>query len=294
MPDIASEDAAPDRLTTPEQSFWRRVLREPLLHFLILAGLLFVAQAIFASDDRDLIVVDMATQDFLIQQEEDLLLRPLTEEEKELVVSNFIEEEILVREAVKRGFSDSSRVRALLLQNMRFFIAGDIPEPTDEDLEAYFEANIDTFTSPPSFDLDHVMFNAESDLPPDLLAQLNGGADPAEIGDGDVTFGRVMRFITQRRLAQSFGPEAASEALAALDGNDRWHGPFLAPTGTRHFLRVVQINPPSAPEFEVAKDWIATQWIATKSRELLDQEIRSVSDDYRIDIIRPSGEGSGA
>ena len=35
-----------------------KLLKEPLVHFLVLAGLLFVAQALFARDSRDLIVVD--------------------------------------------------------------------------------------------------------------------------------------------------------------------------------------------------------------------------------------------
>lgn len=272
----------------------QRLAREPLLHFLLLAGLLFVAQAIFASDDRDVIVVDVATQDFLIKQEQDLLLRPLTDDEKDAVVNSFIEEEILVREAVKRGFSDSSRVRALLLQNMRFFIAGDIQEPTDEVLQAYFDANLDAFTSPPSFDLGHVMYASGSDVPPDILEQLNSGANPATFGvaTSELTFGQVMRFMTQRRLVQAFGPETAQSALAALETDDQWHGPFLAPTGSKHFLRVEKRNPPSVPEFEQAKDWIATQWLADKSRELLDEELSKVEQDYRIDVI-PRAEADG-
>ena len=192
----------------------------------------------------------------------------------------------------KRMFCNSSARTRELSENPRFFIAGDIPEPTEDDLKTYFETNIDRFTSPPSFDLDHVMFNADSTPPPDLIEQLNAGADPARFGDGDLTFGRVMRFMTQTRMVQSLGPDAAREALAALDGNERWQGPFVAPTGSQHFLRVVTRNAPTVPEFNRARDWIATQWLADKSREMLDEELRKVAAEYRIEII-PQVEADG-
>lgn len=72
-----------------------------------LAGLLFLASALWAGGAREAIRVDKATQDFLIKQRAELLLRPLTPEEKKQVVDDFIVEEILVREAKKRGLDNS-------------------------------------------------------------------------------------------------------------------------------------------------------------------------------------------
>lgn len=118
----------------PPRGLVRRILAEPLVHFVGLALGLFVANALLGRDDRDVIVVDTAAQKFLFKQEEDLRLRPLTEKEKAEIVRNYIDEEILVRETKARGFTDSSRIRQLLLQNMRFFIGSDMPDPTGEEL----------------------------------------------------------------------------------------------------------------------------------------------------------------
>lgn len=133
---------------------FRRILREPLIHFVALAGMLFTAQAIYAGDNREIIRVDKTTQDFLIKQRGELLLQDLTEEEQQETIENYVEEEILVREARKQGFDDSSRIRSLMVQNMRFFIGSDIGEPTEQELREFFEKNIDRFTSPPSLDMD--------------------------------------------------------------------------------------------------------------------------------------------
>jgi len=152
------------------------IVREPLVHFLILAALLFLAQAGLRGDGREEIVVDAATQTFLLDREAQVTLQTPSEEDRARLIEEFVDEEILVREATKRGFTDSSRIRALLLQNMRFFITGDIAEPSDEELRAFFEAEKDSFRSPPSVDLDHLLFEDPATVPPGLTAALNAGA----------------------------------------------------------------------------------------------------------------------
>ena len=117
-------------MSEPIDSFpaFRRFIREPLVHFLTIAVLLFVLNAVFSVDDREVITVDVAAQEFLVQRRQELLLRPMTDEEKTEVVQDFIEAEILVREARKRGFENNSRIRSLLIQNMRFFMTSEIPD----------------------------------------------------------------------------------------------------------------------------------------------------------------------
>ena len=280
----------PDAMAPDGGKLLRAAVREPFFQFLALAGLLFLAQGIFSGDDREVISVDSDTQAYLFQQRQDLMLRPLTDEEKREAISDFIEEELLVREANKRGFADSSRIRRLLLQNMRFFIAGDLPEPSTEELQAFFEENKSSFQSPPSFELDHILFTEASDVPEGLNEQLNGGADPDGFGDEDFTFGRKMRFMDEMRLIAAFGRSAAQDILALPQDDTGWHGPFISDQGQAHFLRITQRNPPSVPEFETARDWVSAQWMTSKSRELMDAELSLVRPNYRIEIAEPGSD----
>ena len=271
-----------------------RLAREPLVHFLLLAGLLFLAQAIFAGDRREVIVVDAAAQQYLFRQQEELLLRPLTAAEKQAIVDNFIEEEILVREATARGFTDSGRIRALLLQNMRFLIAGDLPEPSETELRAFYEKNKDDLASPPSVDLDHILYESPDAVPPDLVTQLNEGADPARFGTPDFATSLKLRFMDTGRLVNAFGPEAAREITALPPDDRQWHGPFVSPQGTVHFIRVAQRNEPRIPTFDRARDWIIAQWFSAKSRELMDRELETLRPNYRVEVTpldETQGEG---
>lgn len=266
------------------KSFLQKFIEEPLLHFLLLAACLFVVHSLIGIEDKDLIVVDAEAQKYLFKQEQDLRLRPLTDEEKKRIIENYIEEEILVREAKARGFTDSSRIRALLIQNMRFFLSSDVPEPAEDDLRAHFEANKDDFTSPPSLNLNHVMFKDSVSVPEDILQALDEAEDPSKIGEFDTQLGYDIRFLDQRRLVGLFGADTAKELLSVPKGDKSWHGPIEAPNGSVHFLRVTAHNPPRTPDFETARDWVSTHWLSSKSRALIDASLTDMRENYQVEV----------
>lgn len=268
--------------------FWRFMRNEPLVHFILLAGLLFLAQAIWSGDDREVITVDRATQEFLVKQKQDLLLKPLSEEEKERVIESFIEDEMLVREARKRGFDDNSRIRRLLIQNMRFFIAKDLGKPSNEELRSFFEANADRFQSPPAITYDHVFFKDPEAIPAEALEKLKSGADHTTLGDFSLAFARQVPKATEKIILGWFGPKVGRQVLALEDGE--WHGPFVSPQGG-HFLRIAERIPSSRPDFAAAKNWIEAQWYFSQQREVLDEELAKIRKGYRIEVARPSGDG---
>ncbi len=148
----------------------RQLRHEPLVHFLLPAALLFLADHVFSSMQRDEIVVDRQTAEFLIQQRQDLELRELGPEERRETIDAFVEDEILYNEAYKRGLDKGdSRMRRNLILKMRGLLIGDIEPPTDTELRAYFEANREKFTRPATLSLDHVSYRDPDQVPRDLL-----------------------------------------------------------------------------------------------------------------------------
>lgn len=254
---------------------------EPLLHFAVLAALLFAAHALWAGDDREVITVDAATQQYLIKQKQDLLLRPLSKTEKDEVIAAFVEDEMLVREAKKRGFDNNSRVRRLLVQNMRYFYSSDLPKPTDATLKAYFEANPERFRSPATAAYDQVFFKDAAAVPKDLLGQLNAGADHTNLGDTSLTVGRKVTGVDQKALVRTFGADEARRILAIADR--QWHGPFASSQGV-HFLRVAERQPARQAAFARARKWIEADWRLTKQRSTLDRELAKIRQGYRVEI----------
>ena len=256
------------------------IFREPLVHFLGLAALLFIVNVVFSGDEREVITVDVATQEYLIEQRQNLVLRNLTEQEKAEVIETFIEEEVLIREARKRGFENSSRIRALLIQNMRFFMNREIPEPTEEELRAFFEQNIEMFESPATVYYDRALFNDPDAIPPVSLSLLRSGQSPDELGDVDWRNTKIIR-ATEEAIVASFGPHVSPQILAIED--ERWQGPFISENGV-HFLRVAERHPSWRPDWEASKNWVDSEWLRIKNQEIIDREMAAMLQNYRIEI----------
>jgi len=256
------------------------------VHFLGLAVLFFVANAIFSADEREAITVDVPTQEYLVAQQQELLLRQMTEEEETQAVEDFIDEEILVREARKRGYENSSRIRRLLIQNMRFFMTNDIPDPTESDLRTYFDANIERFETKPSVTYEHAFFSNPDTVAPNTLDALHAGTDHRSIGDTNPMTARLTR-TSERQIVANFGREQAPAILSIRD--DQWHGPFTSVNGV-HFLRVAERHPGARPSFEAAQNWLSQEWRLNKSREIVEQEMTRMRENYRIEVLQPEAE----
>jgi hypothetical protein len=262
------------------------IKREPLVHFLGTALLLFIAHAVFSGDDREVITVDVVTQKYLVQQRQDLVLRPLTDAEKTEVVENFIEEEILVREARKRGFENNSRIRALLIQNMRFFMASDIPDPTDEDLRGFFHKNIERFATEFTITYDHVYFANPDTVPANTLEVLRAGADYRRLGDTN-SFTAQLANTSEQQIVATFGREQAPGILDI--NNEQWHGPFTSANGV-HFMRISERHPSVRPTYEAVQPWLKQEWLMAKNREIVERELAIMRENYRIEVLQPKLE----
>ena len=175
-----------------ESSITHRLLHEPLVHFVVLASLLFLIDAAFSGARKETIVVDRQTIDYLMQQREDLELRKLGSDERQETISAFVEDEILYREAYRRGLDKGdSRMRRNLILKMRGLLVGDIEAPTEEELKAFFEDNRERFTTPATWSLEHVYFSDPRQVPPRLLGELRSGLDPDSVGESSLAMERT-------------------------------------------------------------------------------------------------------
>lgn len=267
--------------------FFIKLGKEPLFHFLILATLLFLFDHLFSSNQKEKIVVDRQTIEFLIKQREDLELRKLSAEERKQTVDSFIEDEILYSEAYKRGLDKGdSRMRRNLILKMRGLLIGELKRPTEKELREYFEANREKFTQPATISLQQVSFSDPTQLPDDILKKLQSGLDPSRIGEYQSGLGRSLPRMSQKGLVGTFGTKAARIILAIDDG--RWHGPIDSNSAV-HFVRITGREPARESRYEDIKSYLEGDWMMDQSRLAVDQEIKKLSDNYEI-VIEKAGE----
>jgi hypothetical protein len=261
--------------------------REPLLHFLILGALLFGAYALLAPSAKDTIVVDQAAIDRLVKEQEGLLARPLSQEERQSAIRTMIDDEVLLREAYRRGLDQDAVVQRHLVQKMRFILGEDQAEPSEAELRAFLESNQERYRMPPRVTLEQIFYADPAAVPADLLDRLRAGADPEVLGDRLDMLGPTLDQYSLRDLIGLVGPDLARRIFELPP--DGWHGPMASERGV-HFVRVLEHHPSAVPTFEELTDYLRQDWSFARQEETVAARLVELRANYRIVVE----DGAGA
>ena len=264
-----------------DSSILGRAIREPVLQFALLAAVLFALDVQRSGLGGEELRVEAETIEFLVQRDEDLLLRELTAGERAEVIEGFIEDEVLVREAYKRGLDRTSRIRSQLVMAMRFMLSEDVPEPTESQLRTFYDENRSRFAIPPGLTIEQVFFSDRDRVPGGMLAQLRGGADFRTVGENSLAASPVLPRMSQSKLVGNFGPETARQILAIEDGD--WQGPFNSPGGA-HFIRIAERYPERLSSFEETERYLRSVWAFERNRSSLERQVEELKQSYRVVI----------
>jgi hypothetical protein len=133
----------------------RALLREPLLHFFLLGSLIFAADAVLrppAKDEHQITVTKALRQSFIESFSEDKDSVP-SEDDIGKMVDAWVASEILYREGKKLGVDrgdETIRDRIAYKLQVLIFSQVQVPQPTEDELHAWFAANHQRFDDPES------------------------------------------------------------------------------------------------------------------------------------------------
>ncbi|MGH9390583.1 MAG: peptidyl-prolyl cis-trans isomerase [Vicinamibacteria bacterium] len=257
----------------------RDFAREPLLHFAAAGAILFLASALFAPSDSNRIVVTKEVAQALATEREELLLRPLSSEERDRLVSDFIDEEVLLHEAYRQGLDRGDpRIRRWLIDKVAFLIDEEPKEPAPADLDALFREKPEHYLTPRAVSFDHV-FYASGDGEP-ILSALRAGADFTRLGD-EFWLGRTLNRFSELELSTTLGADFATRVLALPVGE--WVGPIPSSRGV-HFVRVTAKHDPELPPRDDVAWALREDWLRTKREESRARKLGELRARYRIEI----------
>lgn len=259
--------------------------REPLVVFLLIGGLVFAVDAYWASTRKEQIIVDQSTIDYLIARQENVELREIRPDEIGGLIEAHIEDELLYREAYKRGLNEGdTRMRRNMILKLKGLMVTGLDEPTDEELRTFYEDSQKRYTSEEQFEIDHLYFSKEGSVPGDLQDQLEQGADFKLVSESySRTLGRSNLQATRSDLSEFFGTEAAHAIVDAK--NDGWMGPFSSQYGV-HFIRRNAVIPPQTASFEDVAPYLRMDWQSSEVSKLIEAELEAVRSNYDIRVER--------
>jgi hypothetical protein len=275
----------------------KRILQEPLFHFFILGGLIFLLSGLFGNKDyipqNNVVLVSAVTIDNYTKQWSAQMGRPATEEEISGFIEKYIREEILSREAITLGLDKGDIVIKRRLVQKIDFMSGEmleVPQPTEEELTNYFEVNRSNYRLPRRISFTQVFLNIEG-LPND-----EAYAKATELKNqlSDVDPGNAFQYGSSTLLEDSYD-NVSDEELSKLFGDTEffkilwefpgysWQGPVESVFGL-HLVYVSDKTDMRIPELTDIKMEVLRDLISDKQREIKQQFIESLKKRYIIKI----------
>ncbi|MFH0342318.1 MAG: peptidyl-prolyl cis-trans isomerase [Chromatiales bacterium] len=279
----------------------KRLLHEPLLHFLVLGAALFGVYAALnknqAPSQEDIVVTSGQIKN-LAATFAKVWQRPPTAIELKGQIDQYVKEEVLSREAVKLGLDQNDTVIRRRLQQKMEFIAEDfaaVREPTEAELADYLAKRPDQFAQDQRFTFRQVFLDPEKrgdQLKTDTatllteLKQIGADADVSTLGDSFL-LPREFADESRRGIASQFGKEFAIE-LAKLNPGE-WSGPIQSGYGA-HLVFVTRRTEGRLPALDEIREQVKRELLNARRLEANQKFLDNLLAKYRVTIQSPEVE----
>ena len=271
-----------------------KLLRDPLLHFMILGAVLFavyaLATGVFSSNQARRVEIGGAEIEFLVANFERQWGRGPTPEEKKRLLDARVREEILYREALAVGLDRNDVVvRRRMVQKMEL-LTQDLAlmtDPTDQELRAFFEERRDEYRVPPRLSFSQIYFNAErrgAAVEQDallLLAELRSArpqSDRAPERGDPIMLDHDYSRQEPQEVTRIFGDRFA-ESLFDLEPG--WQGPIVSGYGL-HLVHVGERMEGRAAKYEEIRDRLLDSYNRVRRQRANEALYRNLADRYEV------------
>ncbi len=231
------------------------LLREPLVHFLVLGLLIFAVDYYMRppADSRRTINVDAKVENTLVTLFKDGQGREPTQEEVDRLVKRWLLNEIYYREALALGLDQGdAMIRSRLVLKMRDVLLNNLvlDPPSDDTLRAWFEANRKRYDTPKRYDIVQFLVadaKSGSRQQAEKLLPVSSGGDTVP----EAYANAVRRYTgrTRENIADLFGDSFASDLLDRADAGWR----VIGSRKGWHIARVEAVHPAVAADFKKMK-----------------------------------------
>jgi len=273
-----------------KQGTLKRLLREPLFHFIAIGGLFFYLYSLSNDISRraaDVINISPARISQIRNGFETVWKRPPGEGELKALIENEIREEVYYRDALALGLDkNDAMVRRRLVQKMEFL--GDsgayLKQPAKDELERYYQNHQEKYQRSAKRAFEQIFLGEQVDKIEirDALQVLQSGASD----DGAIP-GRPSRLPAQLRLSprttvDSIFGDGFFEQISQLPPG-KWSGPVQSNYGI-HLVRTLGEQAASLPPLESIREAVLKDWQTQQAGQARKLDYARRRARYRIEI----------
>jgi hypothetical protein len=280
----------------------RKLIREPLFHFLFLGAVIFFIAGRSRSitvPSREKIVVTQSQIESIVVGFSRTWMRPPTQEELQGLVNDYVRDEVLYREARTMGLDqDDVIVRRRMRQKFEFLVedmAARTGPPRDQELEAYLRQHADKYREEPSFGFEQIFFSrekrgasAEAEARAMLVRLRDKGAiDIEKLGDAFLLPSQFEK-TSAGETARLFGEKFTNELTKTQLGS--WAGPIESSYGL-HLVRVNARIPEVAPPLANVRESVLRDLLSDRRKQELDTLYEKLRARYTVIVEPPQASG---
>ena len=280
----------------------KKLMREPLVHFLLLGAAIFAAYSLMSNGvggEPGKIVI---TQGQLASMREGFTRtwqRPPTREEWEGLIRDRVREDVYYREALALGLDkDDSIIRRRLRQKMEF-VTDDLAartQATDDELNAYLQAHPDKFRVEQQFTFRQLYLNPEKHgenlarHTAQLLAKLNqAGGDTGFAAMGDpFMLDNNFTAVPAGEVTKQFGDNFTAKLGEILPG--QWQGPVESGFGV-HVVFIAERTQGRLPPLKDVREAVSREWDSARRVEANEKIYQEMLKRYTVTIENPEPMG---
>ncbi len=274
----SKQDERIARSTRSTFATMQKLLREPLLHFAVLGGLIFAGDRILhppAKDDKVIVVTKAMRQSFIDNFDEDKERKP-SDADIQKMVDAWVASEILYREGkalgVDRG-DEMIRDRVAFKLQLLIFDQVRVPQPTEAQLQAWFAENHARFDAPErvGFYLTPATDQATAQR---QLEDIRAQRESEELRDQT----RAILGRPVASLAGAFG-QSFSDGLQKLSLGE-WS--LLQSKDGWHVVRLDSREPGTLAKLDDVRDDAAKMWHTEETRKQAWEAVTRLRANYKV------------
>lgn len=259
----------------------RRLLRDPLAHFLLGGALLWLLFA-WRGEDADpasrRIEISRERQAALAANFGQLMGRPPTDAELAGLVRTDVREEVLYREALRLGLDrDDPVVRRRLVAKMNEIAAAqaESAEPSEAELARWLAEHSERFGGEVDWTFEQKAFPTEAAAQAALASGGKGGEIALDLPP-------KVAAMAATEIRRTFGIQFA-DGLARFEPATRWQGPLPSGLGW-HIVRIDRRESGQAPPLAAIRREVEGDWRNATMKARREAAYQVLADAYRVRI----------
>ena len=282
---------------------FKKIIREPLVHFLVAGFFLFVyfrscstglvgEETILVNEANILEFMQYQSKAF---QEETFALKlaELPEAEKEQLVEQYIQDEVLYREALKLGLDQNDYVlKRRIIQKMEFILddfAATEQEVVRDSIEAYFQREQVRYFQAANFTFAHIFFKQGQRVEARAKAFMNDPQHQRLSISASLKFGD--RFLYHRNYAakdaQFLESHFGADFVGALEqlkmDETQWQGPLRSEHGL-HWVKLMHKEKAGVPSLSDIQQLVERDYLDALRQGYKAKRIKDLIANYKVKV----------